>query len=146
MITPDEEPVAPDRSVDPPARSEDRSVGELFAELANETSALVRKEVQLASTEMSQKATYAARQGALIGGGLLLGVVALLSLIAALVFGLATMISLWKSALLVGVLIAVAAGLFVWKGAAALRRMSLLPTQTIQTIKEDRQWAREQVR
>lgn len=146
MITPDEEPLASPRRAGSSPRPEDRSVGELFAELANDTSALVRKEVQLASKEMSMKATYAARQGAFIGGGLLLGVVALLSLIAALIFGLATMISLWKSALLVGVLVGVAAGLFVWKGAAALRKMNVLPTQTLQSIKEDEQWVREQMR
>lgn len=121
-------------------------MGELFSELASETSTLVRQEVQLAAREMTLKASYAARQAALIGGGLLLGVVSLLSLIAALVFGLATMITLWKSALLVGALLMLLAALLVWKGAAALREMSLLPKQSIQSLKEDEQWVQEQVR
>lgn len=147
MISPEptgEDAPTPSRPI--PPRQEERSVGELFSELASETSTLVRQEVQLAAREMTLKASYAARQAAIIGGGLLLGVVSLLSLIAALVFGLATMITLWKSALLVGALLMLLAALLVWKGAAALREMSLLPKQSIQSLKEDEQWVQEQVR
>lgn len=128
-----------------PAPQADRSVGELFSELAAETSTLVRQEVQLAAREMQNKATYAGKQAAYIAVGVLLGVVSLLSFIWALVFGLATMIELWKSALVVGIVAAVVAALVVWKGLSALRQMSIVPRQTILTLREDKQWLQHQV-
>jgi hypothetical protein len=123
----------------------DRTVGELFNELAVETSTLVRQEVKLATAEMSRKASYALTQVLFIAAGLLLGVVGLLSLLFALIFGLATVIELWKSALLVGIVSAVIAVAAVAKGLSALREMDLTPRQTIQTIKEDKRWIQQHV-
>jgi len=125
---------------------QERSVGELFTELANETSVLIRQEVKLATTEMTQKAQYAARQAAFIGAGALLGVVSLLTLIAALVLGLGTLIALWISALIVGAVVGVIAYVLVQKGVTALRELNLLPKQTIQSLKEDKRWVQQQVR
>lgn len=127
-------------------RRDDRTVGELLASLVNETGTLVRQEIKLATTEMSAKASHAGKQAAYILFGALLGAVALLVLIAALVLGLATMIALWKSALLVGVVAAVVAALVAYKGVASLRDMSLVPQQTVESIREDKQWVEEQVR
>lgn len=78
--------------------------------------------------------------------GLLLGVVSLLALVGALVFGLATVIALWKSALAVGLVAGVLALAVVWKGVATLRDMKLAPRQTLLSIKEDKQWLEQQAR
>jgi len=129
-----------------PSTQNERSVGELFTELANETSMLVRQEMKLAATEMTQKATYAGKQAAFVGAGALLAVVSLLALLAALILGLGTMIALWVSALLVGIVVGVIAAVLVWKGATALRQVDVVPKQTIQTIKEDKSWVQQQVR
>src|SRR5690349_1911037 len=72
----------------------DRSITELLGDLADDVGRLVRQEVKLASTEMTRKAEFAARQAIYVAVGLLLGVVALLCLIAALVLGLATTMAL----------------------------------------------------
>lgn len=125
---------------------DDRSIGELFTDLANETGTLIRQEIHLASTEMSQKVTFAGRQVAYIAAGLLLGVVSLLALLGALVFGLATVFALWKSALVVGLVAAVIALAVIWKGVATLRDMKLAPRQTLLSIKEDKQWLQQQAR
>lgn len=127
-------------------RRDDRTLGELLGSLVNETGTLVRQEIKLATTEMSAKASHAGKQAAYILFGALLGAVALLVLIAALVLGLATMIALWKSALLVGVVAAAVALVLAFKGVAGLRDMSLAPQQTIETLREDKQWLEEQVR
>ncbi len=124
----------------------DRSIGELFTDLASETGTLLRQEIQLASTELSNKVTFAGRQIAYIAAGLLLGVVSLLALLGALVFGLATMIALWKSALVVGLVSAAVAVAVVWKGTAALRDMKLAPRQTLLSLKEDKQWLEQRSR
>lgn len=132
-------------ALEPPAPRE-RSVGELFTALANETSTLVRQEMKLAATEMTQKATYAGKQAAFIAAGSLLAVVSLLALLAALILGLGTVIALWVSALLVGIVIALIAAFLVWRGVMALRQMDVVPKQTLQTIKEDKSWVQQQVR
>jgi hypothetical protein len=129
-----------------PRREDERSVGELFTNLANETSTLVRQEVQLASQEMTAKATRAGKQLVYILAGLLVAVVSVLALLFALIFGLATVLELWKSALLVGIVAAAIAIFAVFKGIAALRAMKLLPEQTIRTLKEDKQWLQQQTR
>jgi uncharacterized membrane protein YqjE len=137
----------PERPIERPIdRPPERSIGELFSDLANETSTLIRQEVKLAATEMTQKATFAGKQIVYVAIGLLLGVVSLLALIGALIFGLATMIALWKSALVVGIVAALIALAVIWKGAAALRDMRLVPRQTLLSIKEDKQWLENQVR
>lgn len=122
------------------------SVGELLGRLLDQTGTLVRQEVTLASTEMTNKATLAARRAVFVAAGLLLGVVSLLVLAAALVLGLGTMFALWKSALVVGVALGVLAAFVGWKGLAALREMSAIPTQTLLSLREDKQWIQQQAR
>ena len=81
-----------------------------------------------------------------LAAGLLLGVVSLLTLVGALVLGLATAIALWTSALVVGLVSALIAIVVVWKGAAALRDMKLAPKQTLLSIREDKQWLEQKAR
>ena len=74
------------------ARSQDeRSLGELFAELSRETGVLVRKEVELATTEMTAKARTAAAHVGTIAAGGALAHAGLLVLLAACVIGLAAL-------------------------------------------------------
>lgn len=124
--------------------TEDRSLGDLFAELSRETSTLVRKEVQLAKTEMTEKATKAGRNiGFLVAGGAV-AYAGLLALIAALIVGLAEFVGLFLSALIVGLVVAVIGYFLVQKGLDALKHMDLTPQQTIDTLKEDKEWLQEQ--
>jgi len=125
---------------------EDRSLGELFADLARETGDLVRKEVSLAKVEMTQKASKVGKDiGFLAAGGMVL-YAGLLAIIAALIIGLASLgLPAWISALVVGLVVAGVGYFLVQKGLSALKREELAPTQTIQTIKEDAEWVKEQV-
>ena len=126
-------------------RRDEPSLGELFAELARETSTLVRQEVELAKTEMSQKAARVGRDVAFlaIGGAVLYA--GFLALLAALIIGLGQLgLPWWLSALLVGLIVAAVGGFLIQQGLAALKREDLAPRQTVATIKEDVEWAREQ--
>ena len=134
---------------------EDRSLGDLFAELATETSTLVRQEVALAQVEITQKATKAGKQvGSLAVGGAV-GYAALLVLLAAVVIGLTQLIhavtdwqiitSAWIAALLVAVIVGIVAYFMVSSALAALKSMDLAPRQTIESVKEDAQWIKDQV-
>ena len=124
------------------ARSQDeRSLGELFAELSRETGVLVRKEVELATTEMTAKARTAAVHVGTIAAGGALAHAGLLVLLAAFVIGLAQLgVTPWLSALIVALATMGIGYALVSKGRASLSRANLAPTQTIETLKETATW------
>jgi hypothetical protein len=126
-------------------RKDDRSLGELLAELSRETGQLVRKEVELATTEMTAKARKAgAAAGVAAAGGALLHA-GLLVLLAALVIGLAQIgVSPWLSALIVALVTMIVGYALVNKGLTELRRTSVAPTQAIETLKETATWTTRQ--
>lgn len=134
---------------------EERSLGDLFSELATETSTLVRQEVALAQVEITNKATRAGKEiGFLVVGGAV-GYAALLIILAALVIGLTLLISAitdWTytpsaliATLIVGAIVGVVAYMLVTKAITALKNMDLAPRKTIESVKEDAQWIKEQV-
>jgi hypothetical protein len=128
-----------------PQRDE-RSLGELFGELAGETATLVQQEVALAKTEMAHKASEVGRDVAFLAVGGAVAYAGFLALLAAIVAGLAAAgLQVWLAALLVAVVVALAGYLLVQRGLAALRQTGLAPKRTIQTLKEDVQWAKEKV-
>ena len=130
-----------------PAGRDDRSLGDLFAELAQETSTLVRQEVELARVELSQKAARVGRDVAslVVGGAVVYA--GFLAIMAAVIVALGEAgLPWWLSALLVGVVVAGAGYALVARAQAALRRGDLAPRQTVETLKEDREWAKEQIR
>ncbi len=128
------------------AGRDDRSLGELFAELAQETSTLVRQEVELARVELSRNATRIGRNVAslVVGGAIVYA--GFLAIMAAIIVALGEAgLPWWLSALLVGVVVAgVGAGL-VARARTALQQADLAPRQTVETLKEDREWAKEQI-
>ena len=125
---------------------DDRSIGELIAELSRETTTLVRQELQLAKVEMIQKASRAGKNvGFLVVGGVV-AYTGLLAIIAAVIIVLGNVIALWLSALVVGAVIAAVGLVLVIKGVNTLRQEDPTPQETIETLKEDREWLRDQTR
>jgi hypothetical protein len=123
------------------ATPDQRSIGELFAELSRETGTLVRKELELATTEMTGKARIAGAHVGTIAAGGALAHAALLVLLAAVVIGLAQLgIEAWLSALIVALVTGVTGYMLVQKGLTSLRRTSVAPTKTIETLKETATW------
>lgn len=122
-------------------RTDERSLGELFAELSRDTGLLVRKEVELATTELTAKAKVATMHAATVAAGGALAHAGLLVLLAAVVSVLVRLgVEVWLSAAIVAVL-TMAIGYFLLnKGLANLRQANLAPTQTIQSIKETTSW------
>ena len=124
---------------------EERSLGDLFSELATETSTLVRQEVALAQTELTQKATSVGKNvGFLVVGGAV-GYAALLAILAAAIIGLAYFVPAWAAALIVGVVVGIVAFLLISSALKALKETSLTPNQTVETLKEDAEWLKNQV-
>ena len=123
---------------------DDRSLGELFAELAQETSTLVRQEVNLAKTEMSQKVSRAGRHAGVLAAGGALAYAGLLAILAAVIVLLDNVMPLWVSAALVGVVVAVVGYLLIRRALDALEREDFAPRETIETLKEEQRWAKGQ--
>ena len=124
---------------------EERSLGDLFSELAGETSTLVRQEVALAQVELTQKATIVGKNvGFLVVGGAV-GYAAMLAVLAAVIIGLSYFIPAWAAALLVGIAVGISAYLLITKALTALKSTDLTPRQTVETLKEDAQWLKNQV-
>ena len=124
---------------------EERSLGDLFSELMTETSTLVRQEVALAQAELTNKATRMGKNvGYLVVGGAV-GYAALLVILAGVVVILANFIPLWASALVVGAVVAVVAFMLVSSALAELRKADPVPRETVESIKEDAKWLKDQV-
>lgn len=130
----------------PASSDNNRSLGDLFSELSQQTEELVRQEMALAKAELSQKATQVGKDvGFLAAGGAVL-YAGLLALIAAVIIGIAQAgLTWWVSALIVGIVVAGIGAFLVWKGIDDLRKGSMAPKQTLETLKEDQQWAKEQI-
>jgi hypothetical protein len=82
---------------------------------------------------------------AFLAAGAAVAYAGLLAILAAIILGLATVIPVWLAALLVGVIVAGVGYLLVQKGQSDLKRQNLMPQQTIQTLKEDSEWMKEQL-
>jgi len=125
---------------------DERSLGELFSELAQKTSTLVRQEVQLAKTEMGQKVSRVGKDVGFLAAGGAVAYAGLLAIIAGVIVLVGQVIPMWLSAFLVGLVVAGVGYFLVRRGLDALKREDLAPRQTIQTLKEDGQWAKDQRR
>jgi Putative Actinobacterial Holin-X, holin superfamily III len=130
-----------------PADTDDRSLGQMFADLSRETRTLVQQEIQLAKTELLEKASLMKKGAAFIVGGALLAYSGLLAMVAALVLALIALgLPAWAAALLGAVVVAGAGYLLVRVGLGALRPEALKPRETIESLKEDAQWLKSQTK
>jgi hypothetical protein len=127
--------------------ADDRPLGQMFADLSREARTLIQQEIQLARTEMTEKASRMAKGAAFIVGGGLLAYAGLLAIVAAVVLGLVAFgLPAWAGALIGGIVVAAVGYVLIRSGLATLRAHELAPRQTMETLKEDVQWLRSQTR
>ena len=122
-------------------RLENRSLGELVSELSRETGTLVRKEVELATREMTANLKAVGAQAGIVAAGGALAHAGLLVLLAAFVMALAQLgVTPWLAALIVGLLTAGIGYLLATRALTNMRRTNMAPIQTIETLKENARW------
>lgn len=121
-------------------RKEDKSLGDLFSELTSEISLLFRQEAELAKLELVEKGTRMARHSGMLVVGAAVAHGAFLTLLAAAVFALALAMPLWLSALFTGLIAGLIGYASIHIGLKRLKRMTPVPEQTIETLKEDKEW------
>ena len=121
----------------------ERPLGEVARDLTRDLSLLVRQEVELAKSEMAEKGRVAAPGLGMIGGAGVVGLMAAGALTAFLVLVLSIVLDEWLAALLVGLVLAVVAFLLAKQGKERVEEAGTpLPEQTIETVKEDVEWAK----
>jgi len=130
----------------PELRQQERSIGELFGQLSQDMTLLVRQEIQLARTEMSDKLSRFTTNLISVAAGGFVAYLGGLALVGALILALRDLanISLAVSALIVGAILAIVGYVMLQRGMKELKRVDLSPRRTVETLKDDVQWAKEQ--
>lgn len=139
----------------PPEELRELSLPELVKQLAEQTTTLIQQEIQLAKVEtkeavdlakaeMTDKAKEAGKGAGMLGAAGVLGLLAGIAFTAFLILVLATFLPDWLAALIVTVLYAAIAAVLALRGKKQLQSIDPKPQQTIETVKEDIEWAKTQ--
>ena len=127
------------------AMTDDRSTGDLLKQLSEQTSALVRQELELAKAEMAEKGKQAGLGAGMFGGAGLFGLLSLIALTACFIVALDHAVSDWLAALIVAAVYAAVAGVLALTGRNKVREAApAVPEQTVDTLREDVEWAKTQ--
>ena len=125
----------------------DSSIGELLKRLSQETSTLVRQEIELAKAEATQKGKEAGVGAGLLGGAGVVGLLASGALTAAIILALDHAVATWLAALIVAAVYGAVAGVLALRGRDRIKDAAPpVPEQTVETVKEDVRWAKSQTR
>jgi uncharacterized membrane protein YqjE len=123
------------------------SMGELFSRLSEQTSRLVRSEIELAKSELSRKAKAGAIGAGLLGGAALFGFFAFAVLIATVILALSNVLEPWLAALIVAVVLLLIAGVLAFLGKKSLDKgVPPKPERTAENVKQDVEAVKEGLR
>jgi MFS family permease len=122
---------------------EDRPVAELVRQLSDQTTTLVRQEIELAKAEMTAKGKQVGIGAGAFGGAGLIGLYAVGAITACLILALSTAVAGWLAALIVGVVYAAIAGILALIGKKQTQAGAPpVPERAISSTKEDVEWAK----
>ena len=125
----------------------DRSLGELFSDLSQQTAELIRQEMRLAKAELSDKLSDVGKHMAMIAAAAVFALAALMAVTAGIVLLLVRVgVEPWLAAVITAALMGIAAFLLAQSGIAALRKKSIAPVETIDSLKETTQWLKNGTR
>jgi hypothetical protein len=124
----------------------DRSLPELLKQLSQETTQLLRQEIELAKAEVSEKGRKAGVGAGLFGGAGAVGLLAAGALTACFILALSEVMHPALAALLVAVVYGAIAAVLAIQGRQKVKEAAPpVPRQTVETVKEDVQWAKTQM-
>jgi membrane protein len=117
---------------------DDRSVGELVQQLSQQTAALVRQEMRLATAELQQKGKKAGMGAGMFGGAGLVALYGVGALIAAAILGIGTFLEPWIAAVIVGVVLLAVAGILALTGKKQVEQAGPpVPEEAVESAKRD---------
>ncbi len=120
--------------------TDSRSIAGLLKDVLGNIQEIIRYEVRLAKTEVREESKKAGKAFAFIAGGALFSFYALNFIFFCAFFALALILPFWLSALLVGAVLFIVAGVLVSMGRERWKHVHAKPEQTIQTVKENFEW------
>jgi hypothetical protein len=121
----------------------ERPIGELLKQLSQETTTLVKQELDLAKAEVAQKGQQAGKGAGMFGGAGVMGFLALAALTAALIMAIDKAVPNWVAALIVAAVYAAIAGVLALQGRNKVKEATPpVPEQAVESVKEDVQWAK----
>jgi hypothetical protein len=125
----------------------DRPTGELLKELSEQSTTLIKQEVDLAKAELQQKGKQAGMGAGMFGGAGLFGIGAFAAVTTALIAGLATATDTWLAALIVAVVYGAVAGVLAMQGKNKVQEAAPpVPEGAMESVKEDVEWAKTRAR
>jgi len=125
-----------------PPDVEGRSVGELLGEVTGDLSKLMRQEVALAKVELKEEATKTGKASGVLAGAGAVGYLVLVFLSLALMFALDEVMPMGWAALITAAVLGVVAAILFSVGRKRMQQVNPKPEQTVETLKEDVQWAK----
>ncbi len=123
-----------------------RSVPEVLQDIVGNIQEIIRSEFRLAKAEVQQEASKAAPPVKMIVMGAAIGFYALGFLLFTLVMGLATVVATWLAALIVGAVLGIIALVLINTASKRLKQVNKVPERTIESMKENVQWAKNQIK
>ncbi len=126
------------------AERDDESIGHLVGQVLGDVSKLFRQEVALAKAELKEEAAKAGKAGGMLAGAGFAGYMVAVLLSLALVFALDAVMPLGWAAVIVAVLWGIVGGVLYSIGRKRMKDVDPVPRQTVETLKEDAQWVRDQ--
>jgi len=124
----------------------DRSIGEMLQDIVGNVQEIIRSEVRLAKTEMREEAKKLIAAAGMTIAGAVFGLYAIGFLLLTCVYALSLAVSPWLAALIVGVCVSIIAGVLVAIGMEQFRKVNPKPERTIETMRENVQWAKDQTK
>jgi uncharacterized membrane protein len=124
----------------------DRSVPEVLQDIFGNIQELIRSEVRLAKAEVREEAGKAGKAIGTLGAGAVAGMYTIALLLVAGVLALAMILPAWLAALLVACVTGITAAALISEGRAQLKKVNAPPQRTIDNVKENLEWAKNQSR
>jgi len=127
--------------------SSDQPVGELIKQLSEQTTTLVRQELELARAELTAKGKQAGLGAGMFGGAGVFGLYAMGALTACLVLALSKAVDGWLAALIVAAAYGAVAGVLALSGRTKVQRgVPPVPEQAVESVKADVELAKQRAR
>jgi apolipoprotein N-acyltransferase len=128
------------------AREPERSLADIARDALWNVQEIIRSEIRLARAEMQEKAAQARQAGILLAVGAVTGLYAVAFVLVCVYNALAYVMWPWLSALLIGIVLAAVAGMMLGAGVKRLKRLKPTPERTVESVKENVEWVRNQTR
>lgn len=124
----------------------DRSFTDVLEDIVGNVQNIIRSEVRLAKAEIQEEAIKAGKAARIAGSGALLGLFAIGFLLLTCFFALAMAVAPWLAALIVTVIVGAGAGILIKLGIKNMRQVKPRPDKTIETLRENVEWVKNQAK